>query len=366
MKVGDVIAAVEALAPKALAYDWDRVGLSIGDPNAEVACLLVALTVTRQAFEAACDARAEMIVSHHPLIWEPLTALRTDDPATRLCLDFAQANIACYAAHSNLDVAPGGVNDVLADRLGLTNRGPLLPAAVGGQVKLVTFVPETHLAQVREAVCEAGAGVIGEYVHCTFSSPGTGTFRPGDAARPFSGDRHRLNEEPELRFETLVPKARLETVVKALKAAHPYEKVAYDVVCLENRDPAIGLGVRGELPEPTTLGEFARHVCTLLEVSHVRVVGESDRIVRWVGVLGGAGGGEVRKVPRDIDVYLTGDIKYHDAVAARERGLALVDAGHAGTEKWVVPALAEHLANALKPVRVSTYVENEVFDLVVP
>ncbi|MDQ1257762.1 MAG: cyclohydrolase 1 type 2 [Candidatus Hydrogenedentes bacterium] len=364
MIVRDVCDVVERLAPLGFAYEWDRSGLNIGDPGAEVDCVLVALTVTRPVLDAACKAGAQMIVSHHPVLWEPLKTLRTDDPATRLCLDLAQAGIACYAAHTNLDVTPGGVNDILADRLGLRNRAPLFPMPRDGQVKLVTFVPESHLDAVRDAVCAAGAGVIGPYTHCTFSAPGTGTFHPSEAANPYSGEKNRINEEPERRFETLVTAARLPWVLDALRAAHPYESVAYDVVCLDNRDPAIGLGVRGELEQPVALDVFARQACAALEVSHVRVSGDPGRMVQRVAALGGAGGGEAARVPAGIDVYLTGDIEYHDARAAEERGLAVVDAGHAGTEKWIVPELARYIEHALPSLRVETFAEPETFRVV--
>lgn len=364
MKVRDVIAVIERRAPLSLAYSWDKPGLSIGDPETEVSAVLVALTVNREALEAAHEAGAEMIVSHHPLIWKPLTALRTDNAATRLCLDLAQASLACYAAHTNLDVAPGGVNDVLADRLGLLDKTPLLPAPQASRVKLVTFVPETHLSQVRDAVCRAGAGVIGDYTHCTFSAPGTGTFVPGEASKPFSGKRNRLNEERERRFETLVSKAHLSAVLDALLKAHPYEEVAYDIVSLEGSDPTVGLGICGRLPKPAPFDAFARHVCTALDTPFVRTVGAPDRPVQRVGVLGGAGGSEIPHLPQDIDVYLTGDIQYHDALATQQRGLALIDAGHAATEKWIVPVLAEYLVEQLRPVQVWTYLEPEIFGLV--
>jgi len=205
MKVGEIGSYLEKLAPPAWAYSWDRTGLSVGNPNSTVRGVVVALTVTREVFDIARRAKANLIVSHHPLIWEPLSALRTDDPHTALCLDLAKAGIACFAAHTNLDVAPNGVNAVLAERLGLCDVDSLISVPHAGLVKLVTFVPESHLAAVRDAVCAAGAGVIGEYTHCSFSSPGVGTFLPGTKAQPFSGRKHIVNEEPERRFEILVP-----------------------------------------------------------------------------------------------------------------------------------------------------------------
>jgi len=364
MNVRDVCAVIDVFAPPALAYEWDRAGLSIGRPDAEVTGVLVALTVTRPVFEAAREAGAELIISHHPLLWEPFQALRTDDPMTRLCLDIAQAGISCYAAHTCLDVAPGGVSALLAARLGLTNVRPLFSAPQAAQVKLVAFVPETHVVQVRDAVCRAGAGVIGDYTYCTFSAPGTGTFLPGENTQPFSGEKHRVNEERELRFEVLTPKARLAGVLQALNAAHPYEEAAYDIVCLDNRDPTAGLGVRGELPGPVPLRRFADHVRAALDLSHVRMAGHGDKAVLRVAAIGGAGGREIMNLPGDVDVLLTGDIGYHEAHLAESRGVALVDAGHAGTEKCVVPALADYLARTLSSVGVSSYVEPDVFTMI--
>ncbi|HEO72641.1 MAG TPA: Nif3-like dinuclear metal center hexameric protein, partial [Candidatus Hydrogenedentes bacterium] len=270
MNVHDIAAVLERLAPSGLAYEWDRVGLSIGDPNAPVDKVLVALTVTRGALDAARQAGADLIVSHHPVIWRPLDALRTNDPETRLCLDLVAAGIACYAVHTNLDVAPRGINAVLARRLGLGSCEPLLHAPQATLVKLVTFVPKEHVAAVREAVCGAGAGTIGDYTCCTFASPGVGTFLPGADAQPYTGQRGELYQEKELRFETVVAKARLGAVVKALIDAHPYEEVAYDVLSLANPDAAVGLGMRGELDAEMTLEGFARRACDALELPHVR------------------------------------------------------------------------------------------------
>lgn len=361
VRVRDVCAALDEIAPPSLAFDWDRCGLSIGDPEWEVKGVLVALTVTLEAVAAARTAGAGMIVSHHPVIWESLQNLRVDNPQTRMCLDLVQAGIACFAAHTNLDIAPGGVNDVLADVLGLVDRQPLLPAPNSGMVKVVTFVPESHLATVREAVCLAGAGVIGDYVHCTFSVPGVGTFLPGEDAHPFSGDKGRVNEEPECRLETLVSNARLPRVLEAMVRAHPYEEPAYDLIPLENRDPKVGLGVRGAIEPETTLGDFARRVRDCLNLSYVRFVGDSEGRVRNVAVLAGSGGSSVGDIPQDIDVLVTGDVGYHDGLAARQRGLALIDAGHAGTEKCIVPALAQFLQKRFESLPVSMYDEPDVF-----
>ena len=361
MQARDVIAAVDRWAPPALAYDWDKVGLATGRPDAMVSKIIVALTVTTENLEAAIAAKAQMIVSHHPLIWEPLTTLRSDNAQARLCLKVANKKIASYSAHTNLDVVPQGINHILANRLGLEDLSPLFPVPHARLLKLVTFVPETHLAALRDAVSAAGAGVIGEYTHCSFSAPGTGTFKPGSGAKPYSGTKHRVNQEPEMRFETLLPKARAAEVVQALKEAHPYDEVAYDLVQLDSVDPAMSLGLRGQLARAVTLGAFASIVRSALAIKHVRVVGDMKSKVRSIAVLGGAGGGSAANVPDDIDVFVTGDVKYHEALDARERGLNIIDAGHHGTEKWIVRALADYLRKNLKGVRVTAYIEPDPF-----
>jgi len=362
--VGDVCAAMEAWAPRALAYPNDPVGLDIGDPKQSVNRVLTALSVTQETVRTAQQAGADMIVAHHPLFYRPLTRLRTDDPATRLRLDIASSGLACYSAHTNLDLAPGGVNDVLAERLGLTAVRPLLSVSHGRLVKLVCFVPEAHLEPVRNAVCAAGAGDIGDYSHCTFSSPGIGTFLPGAGSNPFSGEPGRVNEEAEFRFEALVPQERVTAVVDAMRRAHPYEEVAFDLAPLEGTNPDLGLGRRGELPEARPLRLIAEHVCSVLQVSHLRLVGEPDRRVRHVAVLGGSGGGEISAIPDDVDLFITGDVGYHQAQDAMEKGLAVMDAGHGATEKWIAEAMARRLRRVLPEMEIADYLEPEVFQFV--
>lgn len=361
MTVGDVCSVVDAFAPQALAYSWDKPGLAIGSPDAKVRGVLVALGINPLAVRAAKRAKADLIVSHHPVIWEPLNALCTDDPHTAMCLDLAQSKIACFSAHTNLDVVPGGVNTVLADRIGLADSAPLFSVSQAEQVKLVTFVPEAHLSRVRDAVCAAGAGVIGDYTNCSFSTPGIGTFRPGDASVPFSGSKNRINEEPEHKFEVLVLKAKLPGVLRALFEAHPYDEVPYDVINLANHDASISLGLRGELSRAISLDAFASHVRKSIGVDHVRVIGSAKRKVKRIAVMGGSGGSQIADLPNDIDVFVTGDVKYHEAELATLRGIAIIDAGHAGTEKWMVPVLASHLRKHIKGIAVRTYIEPDYF-----
>lgn len=359
--VRDVIRVMEEWAPPALAYDWDRIGLHLGRPDAPVQRVVTALSATPDAADAALRNRADLLVTHHPLLWEPLRAIRTDNPAHAAVLRLAAGGVNCFAAHTNLDLCVGGVNDILAETLDLRDTTPLFPAKHAGQLKLITFVPETHLSLVRDAVSRAGAGQVGNYTHCSFATPGVGTFLPGAGASPYSGTSGRVNEEPEHRFETVVPKAQLGGVLEALRAAHPYEEVAYDLIPLHQHDPRIGLGRVGDLPKPVSLRAFAQRVRKALGAQHARVVGDLRRPVRRVAVLGGAGGSQIPQVPAGIDVYVTGDVKYHEAQAALEQGLAVIDAGHHGTERGIAPVIAARLAQALPGLQVQTYEEPNPF-----
>ena len=363
VKVLDVCRVMEDLAPSSLAYSWDRVGLQTGNAEAPVSRLLVTLSVTDKVLEKARKSSVQMIVSHHPVIFRPPETLRADVAGNRIPLDLVRAGIACYAAHTNLDVSPGGVNDVLAGRLGLTQVGPLIGCPHARQVKLVSFVPESSLEKCREAVCEAGAGVIGEYTQCTFSCEGIGTFLPGTEASPFSGEPLQLCKEPERRFEVVVPQGRLGRVIAALQTAHPYEEVAYDLVPLESQDPQVSLGRRGTLEMPKRIDEFARQVRRDLKTGPLRVTGSKKRWVRSVAVLGGSGKGQVASLPKGIDVFVSGDLGYHDALDAEQRDMALVDAGHQETERPVLTVLADLIRDRLPDLDVMVVEGGEVFRL---
>lgn len=361
LTVQDVIQVMDRWAPPGMAYEWDRIGLTLGRPDAPVRRVLVALSVTTDVAKTAVRDKADLIVSHHPLIWDALKRIRTDDAANEALLALVKAGVNCFAAHTNLDICRDGVNDILAAQVGLGETTPLFPAKHSGMVKLVSFVPESHLAAVREAVSREGAGEIGSYTHCSFSAPGIGTFLPNADARPYSGKLGRANEEPELRFETLVQKSILPRVLTALGDAHPYEEVAYDIVSLQNADPGIGLGRVGKLPKTVSLRDFARLVREGLGVEHVRVVGDNKKKISTVAVLGGAGGGQIADVPRHVDAYVTGDVKYHEAQLALDRGLAVIDAGHHGTERAIVPAITARLRKALPGLQLTTYREPDPF-----
>lgn len=334
---------MESIAPARLAVPDDRIGLQLGTPNKEVRAIVVALDVTEEVVDEAIAAGANWIVAHHAIIYRPLKTLRTDTPAGRLYEKLIKHDIAVYIAHTNLDTCEGGVNDLMADALGLQNRRLLETVYEEKLYKLVVFVPESHLEQVMNAVFDAGAGAIGEYSRCGFYAAGTGTFLPGEAANPYIGEAGRTERVAEYRLETIVPEPLVEEVERAMRQAHPYEEPAFDWIPLRQAGRRYGLGQCGDLPAAVSLAELAEQVKKALDVDRVRVVGPPDRQIRRAAVLGGSGSRYIgRALSAGADVLITGDIDYHSAHDALAAGLCLIDPGH-NAEKIVKRALADHL-----------------------
>lgn len=324
----EVIQLFEQFSPKGLAIEGDKIGLQIGRLNKKVERIMIALDVLENVIDEAVEKNVQLIIAHHPIIYRPLKNLLTDTAQGKIIEKLLKHDIAVYAAHTNLDVTVGGVNDLLAEALELKDTEVLVPTVDTKLKKLVVFVPASHAEEIRKVLGKAGAGAIGNYSHCSFSGSGTGRFLPGDNTSPFIGEAGKLEEVDEVRLETIVPEPVLKKTITAMLKAHPYEEVAYDVYPLENKGEVLGLGRIGKVPE-MTLGEFTEKVKRALEVSHVRVVGDLSAKVKKVAVLGGDGNKYFMNAKyQGADVYVTGDIYYHTAHDALMQGLNMIDPGH--------------------------------------
>lgn len=325
----EVIALFEQLYPKYLAGEGDPVGLQVGTLNKKVSHVLVTLDVTIEVVEEAVRKGANLIIAHHPLIFSPLKHIRTDAMYGKIIEACVKNDIAIYAAHSNLDIADGGVNDLLAEALGLQQTKVMMETYEEVLKKLVVYIPTSHEEEVRAAIGNAGAGSIGDYSHCTFRSGGVGTFMPLKGSNPFIGAHGKLEEVEEVRLETVFPVPLQKAVLKAMLSAHPYEEVAYDIYPLENSGSSYGLGRIGVLQETMTLQQFAEYVKDKLEIAGVRMVGKPSETVSKVAVLGGKGAKYFRSAKfSGADVYVTGDLDYHTAHDAMMEGINMIDSGH--------------------------------------
>jgi len=344
----DLVKIVERLAPPELAEAWDNSGWQVGDPGVKVQKVLLALDVTPEVVEEAEKYGAQLIISHHPILIKSIKSIRSDNPAGSLIIRLIRAGIGVYAAHTTLDSADGGVNDVLARELGLLQFEVLQPVQCQQLLKLVVFVPVSHADVVRESLGQSGAGHIGNYSHCTFNLKGTGAFFPLSGANPFIGGIGRLEQVDEVRIETIIKKEETDRVLEAMLAVHPYEEVAYDLYPLANQGTIKGLGRIGRLPRIITLADLAEEVQLVLRGSCLRYGGDPNSKVTRVAVCGGSGG-DLWKLAKKkgADVLVTGDIRYHAARDMLAAEMGFIDAGHFTTEWAVLPFLREQLAKSL-------------------
>lgn len=348
-KVADVARLIEELAPPSWAETWDNVGLLVGHPEAEAVRVLVALEATDDVVEEAVTGRFSLLLLHHPIIFRGVKTLRSDRSANRRLERLVAAGIAVYAAHTNFDQADGGTNDTLAAAVGI--QAPEVLQVLGEErlLKLVVFVPRGHEDAVRSALGGAGAGHIGNYSHCTFQAPGTGTFLAHAGTNPFLGKVGELEQAEEYRLETVLPERLLRPTVAAMLAAHPYEEVAYDIYHLANPGRRRGHGRVGKLAAPCTLGALAERVKQALSVPHVRLIGDPASAVATAAVGAGAGSSLIGTAAgAGADVLVTGDIGHHDAQDALDAGLCVIDAGHWANEVIAMPGVAEYLRTVLQ------------------
>lgn len=346
VKCSSIFRLIEETAPSDLAESWDNSGLQIGDPQAGIEKALLTIDVNLAVAREAVDNGAGLIISHHPLMMKSPRTINIKQPLGELISYLIRNNITVYAAHTNLDAAVGGVNSALARRLGLIKPAVLHQTGFSHFYKLVVFVPVGHEDNVRNAVLEAGAGWIGNYSHCSFMTRGLGTFKPLTGSNPYYGRTGELEQVEEVKIETIVPAAVLKKAVAAMIDAHPYEEVAYDILPLENRNTATGLGRVGKLAEPLPLSQFAGVVKAALNLSAVRLGGIPDSIVKTVAVCGGSGADLwPEALNAGADIIVTGDVKYHTAQDMAAAGMNFIDAGHYGTEWVVLPVLLKYLTD---------------------
>lgn len=346
-KVSDVAGIINKKFPFKLAEEWDNVGLQLGDPAAPVERIMVALDPLPEVIEEAVSQSCQLLVTHHPLIFKPMRQITANSSTGQLVLRAASRGLSVVAMHTNYDIADGGLNDLLAERLGLLDLRPLQVTDRDELVKLVVFVPESHLETVRNALLEYGQA-LGNYRGCSFAAPGEGTFTPLAGACPSIGQVGVQERVSERRLELLLRRDQLPRALKALLAAHPYEEPAFDCYPLLNEGTVRGLGRIGILETSCTLAWLSERICELLGCGTVRLVGDPERQIRTVAVCSGSGASLMKDALRaGADLLVTGDCKYHEAREAEASGIALLDAGHFATERLMVASVQQFLQNSL-------------------
>ena len=367
--VGDIITFLEREVPPVLAEDWDNSGLQLGNPSKQVSAILVALNATAEALQEAGSRQANLLITHHPLLFSPLKTINLSQPTAQVVEMALAAGTAVYSAHTTWDRAFGGVNDALAEALGLTVTGFLEEGPRERMAKLVVFAPKEAVSQVRDALFDDRAGVIGRYSHCSYSLDGEGSYMPLEGADPYVGEQGKLEKADEVRLEVIAPRRSVSQVLERVRAVHPYEEMAYDVYPLLNPTHRGGMGRMARLPKPMNLGQLIEDIKVRLNLNRIKFVGSRDREVCTVALCGGAGSslwGEA--LARGADVYISGEFRYHEALEARSKGLALVDIGHFASEFPGVRALAGRVESSLPSghdIAIYTYEgEKDVFQFI--
>ncbi|MDR1672718.1 MAG: Nif3-like dinuclear metal center hexameric protein [Bacteroidales bacterium] len=333
LTVKDICDCIEAFAPHEFQESWDNSGLTVGLPQQPVNRALLTIDVTEAVVEEAVSCGAQIIISHHPVTLTGIRKLTGATGAQRTIFAAIRNGIALYAAHTNMDMAYGGVSHQMARKLDLRDIKTLLPQEQHLR-KLVTYVPLSCYEKVRAAVFKAGAGHTGKYDCCGFGVEGNGTFRALTDARPFVGQRGELHTEREIRFETIFPAYLQREVTEALLAAHPYEEVAYDVYTLQNRQQRIGLGVSGILPAPLDELRFLQLLKDAFAVPTLRHTPLLGKKVHKVALCGGSGSALAEHAIRcGAQAFVTADVKYHQFADVAE-SILVADLGHFESEQY--------------------------------
>lgn len=337
--VGDIVVALEAAYPPALAESWDQVGLICGDPDAEVGKVAFALDCTQDVAERAVAAGAQLLVVHHPLLLRGVHSVAANTPKGKVIHTLLAGGCALFAAHTNADSARPGVSDKLAELVGITPGRPIKPVLLGAMDHWGVHVPRSAAADLKRALFAAGAGEIGNYRECAFSVEGTGEFTPVEGANPTDGAVGTHFTGDEIRVEFVARAGDRRRIVEKLREVHPYEEPAFDVVQMEDTqdlNTATGLGRIGELEEPMTLREFTQQVANALPETAwgVRAAGDPEQIVRTVAVSSGAGDSFLADVAKlGVDVYVTSDLRHHPVDEhLRAGGPAVIDTAHWASE----------------------------------
>jgi dinuclear metal center YbgI/SA1388 family protein len=327
--IKDFLAAFEQVAPQALAYEWDAVGLQVGDVNSPLTGVLTTLDVTEAVIEEAIEHGANLILSHHPIMFKPMKKIDFSTSKGRMIKQCLLNDVTIYAAHTNYDRVDGGMNDRLADRLALVNREVLVKEEETTHVKLQVFVPRAYKEALDNALIDKGIGTMGEYEACVYETEGTGRFQPTDKANPFIGKSETREAVEEVKLEYLITQDQVSVAIATIHDVHPYEMPAFDLIPLLNTDQVRGIGRVGDLVTPIPFYQFIDRVKEIFDLEGVRVTGSTDKLIKRVAILGGSGEKfTMAALNKQADVYITGDMTFHPTQDAEAAGLNIIDAGH--------------------------------------
>jgi len=362
MIIKEIIEELERTAPLRYQESYDNSGLIIGNPEMDITKILICFDLTFEVITEAIDRNAGLIISHHPVIFEPIKKINGKSNIEKIIIAAIQNNIAVYAAHTSLDNAGEGINSIMAKKIGLKNTRVLLPAK-NSLRKLVTFCPIKHIDKVRNAIFEAGAGHIGEYDCCSYNITGQGSFRASNKAKPFVGKKNQLHFEDEIRFETIYPVHIENNVINGLLKSHPYEEIAYDIYPLENTYPLFGAGLIGDLNKKITATQFLSDLKKLLNLKCIKHNGSDNKSIKKVALCGGSGSFLIKQaITQGADIFISAEFK-HNHYVDYLNNIIIADIGHYESEHFAKDLIKSILIKKFPKfaVEISKTEKNPVF-----
>ncbi len=344
MILKNIISELEKFAPISLQETYDNCGLLTGNKEQQITGAILCLDCTEDVIEEAINRNCNLVIAHHPIVFVGLKKLNGSNYVERTIIKAIQNNIAIYACHTNLDNVKLGVNNKIAQKIGLINAQVLAPKKSIIK-KIVTFVPTLNLENVRTALFNAGAGNIGNYTNCSYVLEGTGSFKANENANPFVGENGKLHFEKETRLEVIFESFNEQKIITALKENHPYEEVAYDLYNLENFNNEVGSGLIGELPIPMTENDFLNHLKIVFNLKSVKHTKFLEKKIQKVSLCGGSGSFLLKNaINLKSDIYISSDFKYHEFFDA-ENSILIADIGHYESEQFTPEIFYEIISN---------------------
>lgn len=358
MKLSEIAKEIESIVPLELALDWDNVGLLVGDAGKDVKKILMTIDTTKEVVAEAKKLKSDLILSYHPVIWDGLKKVVAGVPGSGAIVhELIRNDIAVFSVHTAMDIVCGGVNDGLAEMVGIVDAEPIgdfVENPAGDNYKLAVFVPIESAAKVANALFAAGAGAIGNYSDCGFSSEGSATFKPLNGARPAVGKKGSISKVKEVRFETIVPADKIEGCISAMKEAHPYEVPACDCIKLHHSAEKMGLGRIGMLGKPAKINEIVERIKKVTGAETFGIVGSEKGLVKKAAVCAGTCGKIINDViNQGCDLYVTGELKHHEALAAQQAGVTCICLSHTVSERFILKKLGSELKKSLTNVTIS-------------
>jgi dinuclear metal center YbgI/SA1388 family protein len=347
MKIAEITSFLETIAPLSLQEGYDNAGLITGHKNMECTGALISLDCTEAVIDEAIAQNKNLLIAHHPIIFKGLKKINGNNYIEQAIIKAIKNDIAIYAIHTNLDNILTGVNGKIAEKIGLTNCSILAPKTQLLQL-LTVYVPTANANQLKNALFAAGAGHIGNYSECSFSSQGVGSFKPMEGSNPKKGEHFVRDESEETKLELIMPNWLQANIVKAMKENHPYEEVAYQITNLENNYQQIGAGLIGSLPQPMAENELFSHLGKVFNLKAIKHTAFLGKKVQKIAICGGAGSFLIPAAKAaGAGLYITADLKYHEFFDA-DNQLVLADIGHFESEQYTIDLVFDLLSNKFR------------------